>query len=220
MSNRSLILYLSNTGNTEKVAQRFKKVFEKFDWECDLFKVDKKTDVKNPPYDLTKYDFLCVGSPVKGGLPYQEIIDIMFNDPNGAHWHGSDGKRNEMRDEKSRTTGWTQMIVPGPKKGIVFVTYSGNHFGPPEAEPALAALALEMEHLIYFKCIGKFSCPGVMRHPKNGEPYNIKVPTAKPGVWYSDGERPHERDLLKAEIFMEEILEGYDKYWKSVSCGV
>lgn len=217
MGNRALILYLSNTGNTEKVAFRFQKVFEKFGWECDLFKVDKNTDTKHPAYDLTKYDFLCVGSPVIGGLPHQGIIDILFNDPNGAHWHGSDGKRNEERDEISRTTGWTQMIVPGPKKGIVFVTYSGNHFGPPEAEPALSVLALEMEHLIYFKCIGKFSCPGLMKHSKN---YDVKIPTAKPGVWYSDGVRPNERDLIKAEIFMEEILEGWEKYWKSISCGV
>ena len=124
------------------------------------------------------------------GVPPKEIIDIMFKNKQSAHYHGEDSEG----DERARTTG-TRVIVTGPKKGIVFVTYSGIHFGPPEAVPALGVLELEMEHLFIFKCIGRFSCPG-----KHGEP--------REGMWHYDlANRPNERDLLKAEIFMEEILE-------------
>jgi hypothetical protein len=88
-----------------------------------------------------------------------------------------------------------RMIFPGPKTGIVFVTYAGTPLGPKEAEPALSLLELNIEHL-RFKCIGRFSCPGGVGK------------RATPGQWFGDTRgRPGERDLRKAEIFMEEILE-------------
>ena len=37
---KSLIIYQTMTGNTEIVALRFKKVFEKKGWDCDIFKID------------------------------------------------------------------------------------------------------------------------------------------------------------------------------------
>ena len=61
MSKRSLIVYESRTGNTEKVALTFKGVFEKAGWKCDMFKIDSKTDVHNPPFDYGDYDFVCIG---------------------------------------------------------------------------------------------------------------------------------------------------------------
>ena len=67
MSKKSLILYSTMTGNTEKVAMRFRKVFEKKGWVCDIFKIDKKTDAINPPFNLEDYDFLCIGSPLEYG---------------------------------------------------------------------------------------------------------------------------------------------------------
>ena len=42
---------------------RFKKAFEKKGWECDLYKINKKTKADDLP-DLDRYDFLCLGSPV------------------------------------------------------------------------------------------------------------------------------------------------------------
>jgi len=86
-------------------------------------------------------------------------------------------------------------ITPGPKRGVVFVTYSGEHLDPREVEPALSLLELNIEQL-RFKCIGRFSYPG-----GSGNHYT-------PGTWFGDIRgRPIERDLLKAEIFMEEIME-------------
>jgi flavorubredoxin len=180
---KCLILYQSMTGNTEKVALRFKKAFDKKGWQCDMFKFEKALDIKNPPFDFRDYDFLCAGSGCYGSLPGAFISDFLYK---FAHRAGGDRNRKVPRHKK---------IVPGPKTGVVFVTYAGAHLGPKEAEPALSLLDMEIEHL-KFKCIGRFCCPGRMG----------KAPT--PRYWHGDiTHRPSERDLQKAEIFMEEIIE-------------
>jgi hypothetical protein len=187
MSRKSLILYASKTGNTEKIALRFKKAFEKKGWQCDIFKIDKNTDTKNQPVDFNNYDFLCVGSPVYGAQPWKEIMNFMDVNPLNPHHVGKDGRRSYKK------------VVLGPKKGIVFVTYAGPHLGPKEAAPALISLEVEMEHL-KFECIGSFACPGV----------NREIDVGNEG-WHGDiSGRPNERDLLKAEIFMEEKIEEID----------
>ncbi|HEY78678.1 MAG TPA: hypothetical protein G4O09_06160 [Dehalococcoidia bacterium] len=179
---KSLILYQTMSGNTEKVALRFKKVFEKKGWECDIFKIDKNMGADNLPFDFQDYDFLCVGSGVYSSMPGKELMDIMF-------------KAGHERKRAGKTVHVWSKIIPGPKTGIVFVTYSGMHLGPKEAEPALSKLDLDIEH-IRFKCIGRFSCPGKMGQ------------RATPQWWHGDiRDRPSERDLLKAEIFLEEKLE-------------
>ena len=170
------------TGNTEKVALRFKNVFEQKGWESDIVKVDKDMDVNNLPFDFQDYDFLCVGTGVYAALPGKELVDIIF-------------KTTHQTRRAGKIVRVHRKITPGPKRGVVFVTYAGTHLGPKEAEPALSLLDLNIEHL-RFKCIGRFSCPG-----KIG-----KRPT--PGQWFGDiSGRPNERDLQKAEIFLAEKLE-------------
>jgi flavodoxin len=179
---KGLILYQTMTGNTEKVALRFKEVFDKKGWECDIFKVDKSMDVENLPFNYEDYDFLCVGSGVYSALPGKEITDIMYK---YTHRTRRGGKIVRVH----------RKITLGNKRGIVFVTYAGTHLGPKEAEPALSLLDLNIEHL-KFRCVGRFSCPGGVGNR----------PT--PGQWFGDiRDRPNERDLKKAEIFLEEILE-------------
>jgi hypothetical protein len=205
MAKKSLIIYASLSGNTEKVALRFKKVFEKMGWECDIFKVEPDPNVKIPlyknpkitnfPFDLKDYDFLCVGSPVHEGQPIKEMINIMFNNPYSPHSHGD----TFTAEDEARMRA-NPFIIPGPQKGIVFVTYGGAHMGPTEPLAALASLELELVHL-KFQCVGRFSCPGKMS--MGGQKPARPMPT-----WHHDLEhRPSERDLMKAEIFLEEILE-------------
>jgi hypothetical protein len=208
MAKKSLILYSSMTGNTEKVALRFKKVFERKGWQCDAFKIDRHTDADHPPFHIEDYDFLCVGSPVMMGIPSEEIRNFLSKSPLSGHFgqptveelarqkimrHDPDYMgRPKRRPGKERPTG---KIVPGPQKGIVFVTYGGIHLGPKEAAAALMLLENELEHL-KFECIGSFACPG-----KHGD-------KATPEWWHGDiRHRPSERDLQKAEIFMEEKIE-------------
>lgn len=208
MANKSLIMYSSWTGNTEKVALRFKEVFEKKGWECDLFKVDENTDPENPPYDYSNYDFLCVGSPVVAKKPLEELIRVLEKG-RGSAWMAASSKPEQKKvlNEKFAQA-WQRfqsLGVTGPsrttysfedKKGIVFVTHAGEHIEPyKEAEPALVLLACLMEHF-GFQCVGQFPCPA-----SHG-----KITSA----WFKDlPNRPHARDLLKAEIFLEETIEIY-----------
>ena len=204
MAKKSIIMYASWTGCTEKVAVAFKQAFEKKGWECDLFKVDHNTDMENPPFDYTTYDFLCVGSPVVAKKPIEEVIRAL--DKGGFAWIGTGGGPEKVRANELYERAWSRLQergVEGPekiiferndKKGIVFATYGGEHLVPPkEAEPALTYMECVMEHH-GFQCVGKFCCPG-----KHG-----KIRSA----WFKDlPDRPHERDLLKAGIFMEETIE-------------
>jgi hypothetical protein len=210
MTKKCLILYSSYTGHTEKVANRFKSTFEKNSWECDIYKVRRKPeDIFNLPFDLTNYDILCAGSGVISHLPYSEVLSairymIYHLDPRIMHRIRGEDLRylkgpvpKLPPPEKGALLAHKKMVLgPDSKKSIVFVTYAGYEFGAKEAEPALKLLALEIEHL-GFQCIGQFCCPG--RYLDN--------PT--PRTYHGDiRDRPNEKDLLKAEMFIEDVLEG------------
>jgi hypothetical protein len=212
MSKKCLILYSSYTGHTAKVAERFKSTFEKNGWEVDIYKVRRRSeDIFNLPFDVNDYDFLCVGSGVIYHTPYSEILSairwmIYHLDPRICHrLRGEDITYLEgpvpKRLPKADGLRFHGKIVLGPesKKAVVFLTYSGYEFGPKEAEPPLKLLALEVEHL-HFKVIGQFCCPGKY----------LDDPT--PRTYHGDiRNRPDERDLLKAEMFVEEVLEGIEE---------
>ena len=161
-------------------------------------------------FDVDDYDFLCAGSGLRVHLPYNEILNVLRRfrlgiDPRIAlrnrdetipyikeplpelppPWQDPDVMRHHRK------------IVLGAdsKKAVVFATYAGYEFGPKEADPAMQLLALEIEHL-GFQCIGHFCCPGRF----------LDDPT--PGTFHGDiRDRPNEKDLLKAEMFIEEKLE-------------
>ncbi len=216
MGKKCLIIYASLSGNTEKVALRFKSTFEKQGWQCDAFKLDRKTDMHHLPFKFNDYDFVCVGSGLMLHEPYNEILipirrEIWGVDPRtGMQARGEaityikepvperpmpepppEGAAGGQRPSMHRK------IVFGAdsKKAVVFITYSGYDLGPKEAEPALAMLALDIEHL-GFQCIGRFCCPGKFVDDPTPETYHGDIRG-----------RPDERDLLKAEMFIEEKLE-------------
>ncbi|OGO32522.1 MAG: hypothetical protein A2Z29_06950 [Chloroflexi bacterium RBG_16_56_11] len=211
MGKKCLIIYASLTGNTEKVAFRFKSTFERNGWECDSFKIRKKAeDILNPPFKLNDYDFLCVGSGIRVHLPYNEILNVLRRfrlgiDPRIALRNRDETIPYIKGPLPERPPPWEdpsiinhhRKIVLGPdsKKAVVFTTYSGYEFGPKEAEPSMQLLALEIEHLS-FKCIGQFCCPGRFLHHPTPRTYHGDIQ-----------DRPNERDLLKAEMFIEEKLE-------------
>lgn len=210
MGSRCLIVYSSYTGNTEKVAGRFRTTFERLGWQCDLVKIRKRAeDILDPPFVIGDYDFICAGSGIRSHLPYNEILNVFRRlrlgmDPRYAL---------RMRDETipyitdplpespppwndASLIGRHRKIVLGPDspKAVVFATYSGYEFGPKEAEPSLQLLELEIEHL-GFECIGRFRCPGKF----------LNDPT--PLTYHGDiRDRPNEKDLLDAETFIEEKL--------------
>jgi hypothetical protein len=211
MEKKCLVIYSSNTGNTEKVALRIKNTFERQGWKCDIFKIRKiAEDILHPPFDINQYDFVCIGSGLCMHLPYNEILNMLRGlrlgiDPRIA-LRNRDESITYIKEpvpeappliNDPRVLNRHRKIVLGPdsKKAVVFITYGGYEFGHKEARPAIELLALEIEH-IGFKCIGHFCCPGKF----------LNSPT--PGTYHGDiRDRPNEKDLLKAEMFIEEKLE-------------
>lgn len=123
MANRALILYASSTGNTEKLALVFRDVLTEYGWGLDLVHLAEDTDLPSQGIYLDQYDLVLLGSPVISSSPsplvarHLALVDV---DPPRLYSN--------------------QMIFPGslfqPESaplGIVFVTYSGETFGPSEA---------------------------------------------------------------------------------------
>jgi flavodoxin len=251
MVRKALIVYASVTGNTEKVAVRFKQVIEKTgrpwgDWECDTYKVTKRSDRKNPPYYAEDYDLFLVGAPIWSGIPPLYLYDDHLGSLIGIL--SPKGQNNPRR-----SVGWK------PQKGIVFLTYGGTGQGPLETTSAFGVLEREGMERWGIKCVGKFACCGghwdepaadhvaakfdwmvgdaaeaIARYKENpNNPEFAKLTEEerklfsqaatdakefKTGgergpatrAWHWDFKnRPNERDLLKAEIFLEEVLEDY-----------
>ena len=135
---KNLIVYASNTGNTEKIANEIAKNFERYGWTNDLKKIPADYDTKNPDFEFDEFDFVCVGSPVISEVPVQQIRSLTYGDPG------------------------RQKLIPSEKCGLVFCTFGGIHLGPKEAEPALKMLEVELMHQ-RFNVIGSLAIPGKMR---------------------------------------------------------
>ena len=208
MSKKALITYSSYTGNTEKVAVTFRNVLEGRGWQCDVFKVGKNADdILRPRYDLRAYDLVCVGSGLRGHLPYNEVLNMLR-----GVWTKMDPRITmRFRDETlnyipgpvppippdriAREDHGKIVLGPDSPRAVVFITYAGYEFGPMEAEPAALLLELEVQHIGY-QSLGHFCCPGKY----------LDDPT--PRTYLGDiRDRPNERDLQKARIFLEEKLE-------------
>jgi hypothetical protein len=208
MGKRCLITYSSITGHTEKVALKFKETFEKNGWHCDIFKVRKNAeDILRPPINMRSYDFICAGSGLRAHLPYNEILNMLRGFRTGMDPRITLRFRDEtipyisepipeIPPHKDPKIDHGKIILgPDSPKAVVFITYAGYEFGPKEADPAAQLLALELEH-IGFQYIGCFCCPGKY------------VDDPMPRTFHGDiRDRPDERDLLKAQMFIEEKLE-------------
>ena len=209
MSKKCLITYSSFTGNTEKVALRFKETFENNGWECYVFKIGKNADdILRPLFNIPQYDFVCAGSGLRCHLPYNEVLNMLrgfrmgmdpriglqFKDEN-ISYITEPIPRIPLHRKEPKNVHRKIILGRDSPKAVVFITYGGYEFGPREAEPALQLLALELEH-IGFQIIGQFCCPGKY----------LNDPT--PRTFHGDiRSRPDEKDLLKAQMFIEEKLD-------------
>lgn len=149
MTNRALILYATSTGNTAKVAGTFQQVLEGYDWAVDAVRLEPDTDLRRQGIFVDDYSLLLVGSPVISSGPAPLIA-----------------KKMALVDIDSPRLYRNELIFPGsfchPENrplGVGFVTYSGETYGPCEAEPALSTLEMHLRYLS-IPTIGKFACPG------------------------------------------------------------
>lgn len=205
---RGLVIYATRTNNTTKVAERFKSTLEKNGWQCDLVKIEQNSDPMAVPFNHKSYDLICAGSGVRMHAPYAELLHvlrvpiygfdprIMLKMTEGQQPTEEEREKMQvgMKSNRGRSHG---KIVLGPEAGkaLSFVTYGGHELGPEEAQPALDWINLELAHL-EVEIVGKFCCPGKFENTDN------------PAVYHNDlTTRPNERDLLRAELFIEQVLE-------------
>jgi hypothetical protein len=205
-SKKSLVMYASHTNNTAKVAERFKSTLERNGWQCDISKIEKDSDPLAFPYKIKDYDLVCAGSGINLHMPYAELIaviriprygyDPLKVDNPVPSKQPADEKINSMpASGKSAPTHGKIVFSPESKKCISFATYGGLEFGPMEVQPALDWINLEIAHLS-IEPVGSFCCPGKF------------LPFDVPAGYFDDlTTRPNEKDLMRAELFIEQILE-------------
>jgi len=205
-SKKSLFMYASHNNNTAKVAERFKSTLERNGWQCDIFKIKQDGDPTAFPYTIKDYDLVCAGSGINLHTPYAELIAVIRvprygYDPLKAVQPNPSLPQTEEESNKMRAGGKGApthgkiVFSPESKKCISFATYGGLEFGPWEVQPALDWINVEMAHLS-IEPVGTFCCPGKFL------PYDVQ------SGYYNDlTTRPNEKDLMRAELFIEQILE-------------
>ena len=122
----ALIIYWSNTGNTQKVAFAIKEGLE----EAGL-KVDLKKPQDASEDDFFNYDLVCMGSPSIEWQPAKPIADLL-----------------KAKLNLYRTQGKIKPCTPKAegKNALIFCTYSGPHTGIDEATPAGKTMRQYFEH--------------------------------------------------------------------------
>ena len=122
----ALIVYWSNTGNTQKVAYAVKEGLEEAGLKVDLKKPEEALEA-----DFFGYDLVCAGSPSIEWQPAKPMAELLKAKLN---LYRSQGKI-KPRAPKIKD-----------KNALIFCTYSGPHTGIDEATPAGKTMRQYFEH--------------------------------------------------------------------------
>ncbi|MBN2060043.1 MAG: flavodoxin domain-containing protein [Deltaproteobacteria bacterium] len=123
----TIIIYWSNTGNTEKVALAIQEGLTDAGSKVCMCKVEEAGDV-----DFFSYDLVCIGFPSYQWSPPKPMDKFLKT------------KFSNYRNQG--LVKWGAPNVPG-KNAIIFCTYSGPHTGIREAIPAGLYAGQFFEHL-------------------------------------------------------------------------
>ena len=242
---KALIIYSTITGNSERIADAFRRVLEHYGFLVDVFKaVDANHFVP-----IRGYDLYLVGTGIVAGLPERNLLAAF-----GA------GNYTGMKQlaEIGGDTGAPQWGRSGKlAKGVTFLTYGGSRRGPSEVLASESLLEMMMTEM-GIQVMGKFACPGSVHRDethdqidglakklnlpveqaaqllyvyktepesdavkawtpetleavKTAASANVKVDMRLMGMprsWHNQAaDRPSERDIVKAEIFLAELIE-------------
>jgi flavorubredoxin len=124
---RTLLLYWSATGNTEKVAQSIEKALN----TEGITPVVKKV-AEADEEEFFQYNLIFLGTPSYSFLPPEPVIKFV-KEKMGLHLQRGDIKPGAP-------------VVPD-KTAVVFCTYSGPHTGVREATPVGEYMGQFFEHL-------------------------------------------------------------------------
>jgi flavorubredoxin len=176
---KALIVYRSQTGNTEKVALTIKKGLEASGAEVYLKKPEEAADVEYFDYDL-----VCVGSPSIQWRPAKPMDDFLRSK---LAAHRAQGKITPSAPK-----------IAG-KNALIFVTYSGPHTGLDEATPVGKYMRQFFEH-IGFNVIDEWyilsEFHGSLENSTQGRMGDIRG-------------KPTEKDLLKLKENTERLAKKY-----------
>ena len=163
MVKTALMVYWSNTGNTEKVALAIKEGLEAANVKVTVKKPEEAADL-----DYFDYDLVCVGSPSLEWHPAKPIVDFL-----------------KAKLTKYRKQGAIKVGAPkiSGKNALIFCTYSGPHTGLDEATPAGKYMRQFFEH-IGFTVLGEWY---VLSEFHGWEEGNTKV------AWVTSVENPPHR---------------------------
>jgi hypothetical protein len=136
---KTLLLYWSATGNTEKVAGAIQKAMRSRGIEPLVRKIDDAGEI-----ELYDFDLVFLGCPSYSFQPPKPVLRYV------------EEKMKLHRDRGDIKPGAPQ--IPG-KTAVVFCTYSGPHTGINEATPVGEYLGQLFEHL-GFRVAGKWYIVG------------------------------------------------------------
>ena len=124
---KAIILYWSNTGNTEKVALAIKKGLEAAGIEVSIAKITEANDI-----DYFDYELVCVGTPSIQWHPPSQVTNFLLKN------------FDKYEEEKKIKVGAPKIAG---KYALVFCTYSGPHTGIREAKPVGLYVGQFFEHI-------------------------------------------------------------------------
>jgi flavodoxin len=174
---KTLLLYWSATGNTEKVAGAIEKALRGGGIKPVVRKIGEAGEE-----ELYDYDLVFIGTPSYQFLPPQPVMRFVEQK---IKLHRERGDIKPAAPE-----------IPG-KTAVVFCTFSGPHTGVNEATPAGDYLGQLFEH-IGFKVAAKWY--------QVGEFHGNEVLSTKGRMGDIRG-RPNEKDLAEVEAGVARLLE-------------
>jgi menaquinone-dependent protoporphyrinogen IX oxidase len=186
---KSLILYDSLGGNTEKVANTIHKVICESGLLSNLAKLDENTEL-----DFYDYDLMFIGSPDIEWLPTPKMMAFLH-------------KKKLMEHRMCGDVLPGAPMRPG-KFAVCFATYCGAHNGINEVLSVTQWLASFAEHIGYL-VLDKIHIPGEMRNFGQAKGWMNDERLARLN---EDGRlgniigRPNEQDLLNVAEQVRGIL--------------
>jgi hypothetical protein len=186
---KTLILYDSMGGNTEKVAQRIHSVVEAFGLESTIVKLGEDTNL-----DFYDYDLIFLGSPVIEWLPTKRMTEFL---------------KGKLLDY--RLNGKIPPCAVPTRTGkfaVCFGTNCGTHIGKDEALPMTEWMAAFLGHIGY-RVLDKIHLPGEMRNFGQGRGWMDETILEKLNTCGKYGNvkgRPNEDDLMELEKHIRNIL--------------
>lgn len=174
---KTLVVYWSATGNTEKVANAIQKALVKSKIEPVIKKINEAAEE-----ELYEYDLIFLGAPSYSFLPPEPVLQFV---------------KQEMKLHRDRRD--IKLCAPKivGKTAVVFCTYSGPHTGIREVTPVGDYLGQFFEH-IGFDVAAKWYVVGEF-HGREDNSTKGKLGDIRG--------RPNQQDLSQVERSVCELIE-------------